>query len=110
MEYFHFTLPEFLSDILAVGLRINSGHEGAGRNKVDFYKTHFGMQPIFLTTNPDRTIETMLGSSARRYVLLKVDPPSVIEERYPKLFDCEPPWDGFSYVCLQDIKRVKLIR
>ena len=115
MKLFHFTPTKYHQDILLAGLKINTGNTGFCREfdknyRIEFSTKQHGLQPIFLTSNPSKTVETMLGNSFENFALLSITEATVIPEHYPMVFvDLKlAPWDGFSYVCKHDIDITKI--
>ena len=104
--YYHFTKNNFVNVILRTGLNINSGQGGFGEDKIDFYLEQFGLQQLFLTTDPDKVARTMLGGAIRNFTLLSIRGGLIVaKERYFMVYERPwlAPWDGHSYIYFYDI-------
>lgn len=106
MILYHFARADLLVEISVTGLNPNSGYAGFCRDTSGYIK-EWGMQPIFLTSDPQFVIDTMLGQHVKNYVLLKVDCDGlpVEPEKWwsPLVPGVEPEWNGITYICKQRI-------
>lgn len=75
MELYHITKEKYLTSILTEGLKINSGKTGfCKKDAHEIYKSHYGIQPIFLTNDIEFISKTMLTNDwVKDAVVLKVD-------------------------------------
>lgn len=75
MELYHITKEKYLTSILTEGLKINSGKTGfCKKDAHKRYRSHYGMQPIFLTNDIEFISKTMLTNDwVKDAVVLKVD-------------------------------------
>lgn len=100
--FFHFTRIKNLPSIRLEGLRTNSKQRGFVMLDVqERYHRVFGLQPIFLTDDPDWVIEVMLGKSVKEYVLLGVDASGLVIEE--DLLMDGPCYGEHSFICRSDI-------
>jgi len=77
MELYHITKEKYLTSILIEGLKINSNKTGfCKKDAHKRYKSHYGMQPIFLTNDIEFISKTMLTNGwvkKNNAVVLKVN-------------------------------------
>jgi hypothetical protein len=107
MILYHFAEKIHLTSILVQGLRINTGHKGLGN--VRYYIERYGMQPIFLTDDPQYIVDTMDIHVHSHCILLKVNCSGLdIEPEYdwntvylhPKFY---PNGKQKTFICRDDI-------
>jgi hypothetical protein len=98
MKLYHITKERHLSEILTRGLRINSEKSGFVPKRAHLnYNRIWGMQPIFLTDDPERITKTMLTKDwidRHNPVVLQIE--LLPEERKP-LERCDKVSNEFRY-------------
>ncbi len=106
-EMFHFTRPQYLPNIASQGLRINTGHSGFCKDSRFIIKQYielYGVQPVFLTDDPEWVVEKMLGSKRDAFELLEV-----CVDELPVEFDVlmdgtgDKMFNNHSFICKSNV-------
>ena len=103
---FHITPLKNLSRILEKGLEVNSSNNGfVPKSAIKNYYKKYGMQPVFLTTNPVDVYKTQLTESYvknNKCVILKIDAVD-LEDEYAYLKQNPSPYRTYKDVLNSNI-------